>query len=563
MKTTDEHSSELKEAHRPCTTCGSSDAECLYDDGHTYCFSCGVNIPGDGEAAVVEKEDEAAPPEPTKGEFVRMSAKDLGKRKLKKATLEKLGYGVGKFSNKAVQVAAYTDSQGTLTGQKIRFANKEFLWLADKTKEITLFGQHAWREGGETVIVTEGEIDALSLAQVLSLKTPVVSIRRGSKGARKDLEENFEWLDSFKNIVLCFDMDDPGREAMFECADLFSPNKCFIAQLPLKDASDMLVEGREKELIDSVMTAKPYRPDGLVSGEVVWNEIIKEDNVPHLEYPWSGLQESTRGIRGGEIVTWCAGSGIGKSAVCKEIAVWIRSHGEKIGYIALEESVKRTAIGLIGIVMDKPLWLYLEEEMPEEKDLRSAFDEVIGGDGVTFYDHFGSTEGETLLAKIRYMAKACGIKYIFLDHLSIVVSGMTEGDERRRIDNLMTSLRSLVAETNCSLHVVSHLKRPEGKGHEDGARTSLAQLRGSAGIAQLSDIVIGLERDQQDPETREVTTIRVLKNRFTGVCGLAGALRYSALTGRLKEVDSFDEMSGRGDGNPMDSSDDKGAGDEF
>ena len=88
---------------------------------------------------------------------------------------------------------------------------------------------------------------------------------------------------------------------------------------------------------------------------------------------------------------------------------------------------------------------------------------------------------------------------------------MEGGDERRMIDNTMTKLRSLVEELRCSLVIVSHLKRPEGKGHEEGARTTLAQLRGSAGIAQLSDMVIGLERDQQDPATAKFTTMRVLK----------------------------------------------------
>jgi twinkle protein len=84
--------------------------------------------------------------------------------------------------------------------------------------------------------------------------------------------------------------------------------------------------------------------------------------------------------------------------------------------------------------------------------------------------------------------------------------------------------------------LVSHLKRPEGRGHEEGAQTSLAHLRGSAAIAQLSDLVIGLERNQQDKETRDITNVRVLKNRFTGETGLAAALRYDRTSGRLSEV---------------------------
>jgi twinkle protein len=112
---------------------------------------------------------------------------------------------------------------------------------------------------------------------------------------------------------------------------------------------------------------------------------------------------------------------------------------------------------------------------------------------------------------------------------------MGDGDERRMIDNTMTKLRALVEETKLGLILVSHLKRPEGKGHEEGASTSLAQLRGSAGIAQLSDMVIGLERNQQDTEDRNKTVMRVLKNRFSGETGIACALNYNPETGSMSE----------------------------
>jgi twinkle protein len=138
------------------------------------------------------------------------------------------------------------------------------------------------------------------------------------------------------------------------------------------------------------------------------------------------------------------------------------------------------------------------------------------------------------------MTKALGCEYVFLDHLSIVVSGLGDGDERRLIDNVMTSLRSLVEETQIALFVVSHLRRPAGdQGHEQGAQTSLAQLRGSHSIAQLADAVIGFERDQQDETNSNLLTLRVLKNRYTGETGLAGGLRWFRESGRLVEAESL------------------------
>ena len=130
-------------------------------------------------------------------------------------------------------------------------------------------------------------------------------------------------------------------------------------------------------------------------------------------------------------------------------------------------------------------------------------------------------------------------KFIVLDHISMIVSSQEFGDERKALDEVMTKLRTLVQETDIALIVVSHLRRPDGKGHEEGAVTSLAQLRGSGSIAQLSDMVLGLERDSQneDVAVRNTTTLRVLKNRFVGMTGPACYLYWDKDTGRLNEVD--------------------------
>jgi twinkle protein len=154
------------------------------------------------------------------------------------------------------------------------------------------------------------------------------------------------------------------------------------------------------------------------------------------------------------------------------------------------------------------------------------------------FDHFGSSTLDNIVNRVRYMAKGLGCGYVVLDHISIIVSGGDVGDERKALDAIMTRLRMLVQETGISLICVSHLKRPESKGHEEGAATSLAQLRGSGSIAQLSDIVIGLERNGQatDPVERNTTHVRVLKNRFSGYTGGACDLLYNPSTGRMLEI---------------------------
>jgi twinkle protein len=381
--------------------------------------------------------------------------------------------------------------------------------------------------------VTEGEIDCMSVSQLQGNKWPVVSVPNGAgPQTKKAIAKNLEWLGSYDSVVLMFDMDESGRAAAQECAELFRPGTCKIATLPLKDPNECLQAGRGDEVIRAIWNAKVYRPDGILSGEELLDIVMAEDVNDGQPYPWPMLNEKTHGLRQGELVTLTAGSGIGKSAIAREIAHSLLKAGETVGMIMLEESAKRTALGLMGIELNRPI--HISKEGISEREIREAFQATLGTGRVYLYEHFGSTEIENLLSRVRYMARALGCAYVILDHLSIVVSGLGDGDERRPIDNAMTALRTLVQETGIGLILVSHLKRPEGKGHEEGAQVSLSQLRGSAAIAQLSDMVIGAERDQQGTDPN-LTTLRVLKNRFSGETGEAGHLRYDGRTGRLSE----------------------------
>ena len=215
-----------------------------------------------------------------------------------------------------------------------------------------------------------------------------------------------------------------------------------------------------------------------------------------VQYPFSGLNDLTYGVREGELVTITAGSGLGKSQFLREIVYHILQNTEdNIGLLFLEESVKRTAKSIMSLAANKPL--HLPDTEATDDELKSAFDSTLGTGRVFLFDHFGSTAIDNIINRVRFMAKALECRYVFLDHVSIVVSAQDNGDERKALDEIMTKLRMLVQETNIALIIVSHLKRPSDKGHEEGAATSLAQLRGSAAIAQLSDMVVSLERNGQ------------------------------------------------------------------
>ncbi|OZB49764.1 MAG: topoisomerase [Polynucleobacter sp. 39-45-136] len=511
--------------HIPCEKCGSSDANSIYTDGHQFCFACNTHVKGDG--TVTEVETKKANLGLITGDY-----QDLIKRKIRESTCRKYGYQVGDYHGQPVQIAPYFDTSGQMVAQKIRFPNKDFKILGDISK-AQLFGANLWNQG-KKIVITEGEIDALTVSQVQGNKWPVCSIPNGAQGATKAIKRNLEALSKFEEIVLMFDMDEAGQRAARECAELFEAGKAKVASLPYKDANECLQQGKEDAIIQAIWNAKTFRPDGVISGSDLWDQITCEETVEAISYPWAELNSLTHGARKGELVTLTAGSGIGKSAVVREITHHLLQKNETVGLLMLEENPKRTALGLMGIELNTPL--HISKEGISDEEMHRAFSNTVGSGRLYLYNHFGSSDIDNLISRVRYLAKGCGCNWIILDHLSIVVSGLGDGDERRLIDNAMTMLRTLVEETGVGMFLVSHLKRPEGKGHEQGAMTSLSQLRGSHSIAQLSDMVIGLERDQQGKHPN-ITTLRVLKNRFSGETGIAGYLSYDRETGRLFEID--------------------------
>ena len=135
------------------------------------------------------------------------------------------------------------------------------------------------------------------------------------------------------------------------------------------------------------------------------------------------------------------------------------------------------------------------------------------------------------------MAKGLDCKYVVIDHISMIIYETL--NERKAIDDIMVKLRVLVQELGIHLMVVSHLSRPQGTGHEEGANISLNQLRGSHSLAQLPDMIFALERNTQavNELERNRTLVRVLKNRFSGESGPAVLLQWHKETGRLTELD--------------------------
>ena len=535
--------------HQPCPLCSSSDACSLNEDGSAYCFSCDKRVDnyeqltgGNVKEIKVQRMNNINEIE---GSFMALADRGITLATAKKYNVKSIANKEGKIIRHFYPYCVASE----ITSYKVREDGKHFTWRGN-SQGTGLFGQSIFKDSGKFITLVEGECDAMSAYEMLGSKWPVVSVKSGAAGAAKDVKNSIEFLEKFDCVVINFDSDKAGIEAAKKVARLLTPGKAKIQVLPddFKDANDMLKAGRGQGYIDSWWSAKLYTPSGVLNiseKKEQFNNREQRENVP---YPWTGLNKKLYGLRSGELVTLTGGTGLGKSSVTREIEHWlITQTKDNVGIIALEEDWRRTVDGILSIEANARLYIDQVREQHTKEQLNKYFDNVYSGknkDRVWIHSHFGITDIDEIFSKIRFLIIGCSCKWVIVDHLHMLVSAMSDGDERRSIDNIMTRLRSIVEETGAGLILVSHLRRVDGnRGHENGISVSLSHLRGSQSIAQLSDCVIALERDQQaeDPEEANTTHIRVLKSRYTGDVGMATHLLYDRDTGRLNETFIQDE----------------------
>ena len=506
--------------HIPCPACGSSDANSLYSDGHTFCFRCHTRT--DGNVTTHNHQ--------VSNVQLQGSARRLQSRGISEQTCEHFKT----YTDGTVLRHYYFDSNGKAVGAKVRSTNKEFRCEGEVK---SLFGmqnfRHKTMSKATKLVITEGEMDAMAVWEAQP-NWDVVSIPNGAAAAKKAVQHNYEWINYYDKVVIFFDNDEAGQKAAKEAAGVLPPGKAYIGFLEdYKDASDAL-KAKDTDAIRAVCNFDhaQYQPDGIVDAKSLLDLITTPSPPADHDYPFQGLQAKLHGIRYGELVTITAGSGIGKSSVCRAIAAHLLNKGERVGYLALEESMRRTSLGLMSVAAGKSL--HIGEQ--QRSELTEIFENTISNWNLHLFDGFGSYDPDHIYNRIEYMAAGLETKVVFLDHLSILLSGL-DGDERRMIDTTMTKLRSLVERTGIALFLVCHTTTPpNGQSHEEGGRVQLRSLRGSRSIGQLSDAVIALERDQQGGSERNATTVRVLKNRYSGEVGEACQLNYDLNTCKFNET---------------------------
>ena len=541
--------------HLPCPECGGSDPVSVNDDGSGYCFSCTKffkNYESACRSSFTPENDFCKQPVDIKpyrnnamnnaeGEFIALKDRRISLKSAKT-------FGVKAIKNLQGEIVKHLYPYyiaNEIVGYKVREQNKMFTWKGTG-QGSGLFGEQLCQSGGKFITLVEGECDAMAAYELLGSKWPVVSIKNGAGGAVKDVKQSLEFLEKFDTVVINFDNDKPGRDAAKKVARILSPGKAKIMNLPedFKDANDMLRKGSSHAYTTAWWSAKIYTPSGVVNAGDLKEKYFNREKKESVPYPWEGLNQKLHGLRSGELVTLTGGTGLGKSSITRELEHWlITQTQDNVGIVALEEHDMRTLDCLMSIEANDRLYIDHVREGYDQKYLDEIYNKIYSDGRVWIHAHFGSNDIDEIFSKIRFMIIGCDCKWVVVDHLHMLVSATTEGDERRTIDSIMTKLRSIVEETGAGMILVSHLRRVEGnRGHENGVTVGLNHLRGSQSIAQLSDCVIALERNQQsdDPIDSQTTHMRILKSRYTGDVGMATHLLYDQDTGRLKELDAAD-----------------------
>ena len=535
----------------------SGDNLARYSNGGAYCFACEYYEKGDGTVS-------EQPAKKAEFKVYRGQIKSLEHRRIDTKPARVYGYQTANIKDKDIEIANYF-KDGQLVAQHMRGPDKTFHWVGSP-RGCELFGQHLWGNGGKKLVITEGEIDCLSVAQMQDCKWPAVSLPNGAAGAVRDIKNNLEFVNSFQEVILMFDMDEPGQKAAKAVCDILPPGKAKIASLPYKDANECLVQGSSRAIIDSIWQAKVYSPDEILHVSTITERESDMSKTKVWPFPFKNLTKFLTGQRSGEVTLYASGTGSGKSTFLRELTHHHLTQGRSVGMIMLEESPEETMDDMISLILNKPvrkirstrmmndLLTQMGEPTIEMDIIDDLSDEdyakakaELGQTGLYVYDHLGNNAMANLMARMEYMAVSLGVDVIMLDHITAAAAGLMNtsgkdieggGSERLIIDAMMRDMRSLCVRTGVHIDVVSQLKKTD-KAFEEGSRITMQDLRGSGALASVPNTVVALERDRQaaDERVANTTTVRVLKNRLDGKSGVASAIHFNHNSGRMEETE--------------------------
>ena len=532
----------------------------IFEDGGKFCNRCGCTE----NATIINQEEEELDVHWTK--YTPQQVKTtlpygaIPERKLSEEAIKHFGLRVEyDTSTGEVDKVFYPYFDGKDLGYKLRkhfeegdreVKNKPELigkfkcFRAVGNVKGSLFNQHKVPRGSKKVLLVEGEEDAPAAYEMLKKYNPKVlsipsgaSLDKNGKGILdKAIIENLDYLQSHKELVVCFDQDKAGKAITEELSRLIGPS-VKVMHISKKDASDALTKGGAEEFVSAYFSAKTYTPVGIIEGGIGLDELltpikkgVKVDVLP-------GTMEKMQGLRDGELTLILAPAGIGKTTISKEIGYALNKAGEKIVHVFLEEDLKKTQQSYIAIDNNVHLAkLRKDPSIISREAAQKSYDELI--EHQLYLDHWGSMSPAEVMENFRYGASWGATKGI-LDHISMVFSGTETNNERKDIDLLLTNMAAFTRESGMHLIIISHIKRANRPFRKSDAYPYWETVasdagRGSGAFEQLADNIITLEVEYLDEDLNKgrIRT-RVAKNREWSVLGVGDVLTYSLETGRI------------------------------
>src|SRR5258708_1285241 len=489
----------------------------VYDDGHVYCFSCQYYSPT--RSLVGDRLDGRK----------TYTYEFLPWRNITKKTFQTFGSFTKINSIGAPVSIGFKYPNGDY---KVRLIDKkEFYWVKGGSNEPNgLFGQDKFTPGSHKyVTITEGELDALSLHQVLG--SPVVSVSSATAAVR-DCTHSRSWLNSYERIYLAFDNDTNGRSATAAVARLFDRDKVFQVKFThRKDANDYLLAGEEQELKKIWWNSKKYLPENIVSSLEDFAQALRNPPKLGAPYPFEELTKRTYGIRTGEVVLITAQEKVGKTEFTHAILHSLlkeRDDATNVAGLFHEENLERTLQALAGVELRRPV--HLPDSGVTQVEITEAVRSLVKRDDRLYlHTYSGDNDPKTILDTIRFLAAGCGCKYVIWDHPGMVVFGMGDDKERQTLDYLAAGGEALAKELDFSLIVVYHVN-------------DMGQIRGSRYPGKVCDVRIDLTRDTAaaDAGTRNILYVTIPYIRFGSNSGPVGAYTFDPYTQQYTEVNAND-----------------------
>ena len=536
--------------HHACSKCDSSDGATTYKDGRTHCFVCKATYRADQELinqSVFDVMDSHRLP--TGSNQPKIVLLPHGKfhaiesRKISVETCKKYDYQAGFYRERLSHFAYVRDQKGQVVGCHVRIVEpKGFRWVG-QSKDVQLFGQHLGCKG--TLVLTEGELDCMSVHEACVDEVTAVSITSGIGSVQKGIITNLKWISAFDRVVILFDSDEPGRKAAGDAADLIGFKAC-IGTIPgHKDASDAWVAGDGAAIKRAIEQARPASFDWLTRGSDLDLSSMPEMGGQPIPTSWKSWNDATNGgIRPGQIWLIGAATGVGKSCLTRSLALSIAQQQIPVLFIPTEELEHETALRMASEVIGEPLHL-------KSRDQRILCGAAIKDAQSQFLPHVSfvrATDGcdmDELTSRIRTGVMQSKAKVVFIDHLhSLISSAPLSGDERRFIDALMERLRHLANELDVAMVLACQLSQ---KSKASDAPPSVADIKGSGSIAQAAHFVFMLHRADGD----SVAAVRMAKNRLTGLCSdLYPLVLDNQRLRELKHENDLNQIGGNDAGGP-------------